>query len=109
MRKKGKADKGGATGSLPLKGPGVERPSIPELDEALEDYKVKRDARCAATKEEVPAKDLVLSLFHKHAEALQDGKGTLRYPFQDGDEIKDVYIEAAKEKVKFGKHDKTEE
>lgn len=97
---------GNKTAALDLPpGPGVSAVTIPELDEALADYKQKRDARCAASKEEVPAKELVLLLMHKHAEALQDGKGVLRYKFQDEDEIKDVYIESAKEKIKFGKKD----
>lgn len=99
------AGDGPKTGALPLKGAGVEAVTIKELDDALADYKIKRDARCDASKEEVPAKDLVLSLFHKHAAQLQDGKGTLRYKFQDEDVIVDVYIEAAKEKIKFGKKD----
>lgn len=101
-----KTDKTGGTAALDLPpGPGVSAVTIPELDEALADYKTKRDARCAATKEEVPAKELVLQLFHKHAEQLADAKGVLRYKFQDEDEIKDVFIESAKEKVKFGKKD----
>lgn len=90
---------------LGLTGAGVGAVTIEELDEALADYKIKRDARCAASKEEVPAKELVLSLFHKHAEQLADPKGVLRYKFQDDDEIKEVFIEPAKEKIKFGKKD----
>lgn len=100
---------GGKTGNLPLAGPGVSPVTIPELDEALADYKTKRDARCAASKEEGPAKELVLSLFHKNAEKLQDGKGVLRYKFQDEDVVVDVFIVAAKEKIKFGKADKNAE
>lgn len=100
------AENGGKTGDLGLSGKGVESTKIAELDDALADYKKKRDARVEATKLEVPAKELVLTLMHKHAESLHDDKGILRYKFQDGDEIKDVYIEAAKEKIKFGKFDK---
>lgn len=109
-RKKEGAENGGganlATAPLDLPpGPGVSPVKIKELDDALADYKEKRDARCDASKLEVPAKELVLTLMHKYAEQLHDDKGTLRYKFQDGDELKDVYIEAAKEKIKFGKTD----
>ncbi len=101
-----KTDKTGGTAPLDLPpGPGVSPVTTPELDEALADYKAKRDTRCAATKEEVPAKELVLSLFHKHAGELADPKGVLRYKFQDEDVIKEVFIEPAKEKIKFGKSD----
>jgi hypothetical protein len=106
-KKDAEAGAAGKTGALPLPpGPGVTAVTIKELDEALADYKTKRDARCAASKEEGPAKEKVLTLFHANAEKLQDGKGTLRYKFQDEDVIVDVYIVAAKEKIKFGKSDK---
>lgn len=96
---------GGGTGDLGLKGEGVERVEIPGMDEALLDYRTKRDTRIAATKEEVKAKDAVLTLFHANAEKLADPKGTLRYLLQDDDALVKVHIEAAKEKVKFGKLD----
>lgn len=101
-----KTDKTGGTAALDLPpGPGVSPVTIPELDEALKDYREKRDTRCEATKLEVPAKDLVLSIMHKHAEELKDEKGILRYRFQDDDQVVPIYIENAKEKIKFGKND----
>lgn len=103
------ADNGGGANELGLTGPGVERKIIPGLDEALKDYRTKRDTRMAATKEEVKAKDAVLTLFHANAEALADAKGVLRYKLEDDSEEIEVFIEPAKEKIKFGKQDKPDE
>ena len=84
--KEGADNGGGATAELGLKGAGAEAVTIEELDEALADYKPKRDARIAASKLEIEAKDKVIALFHKHAEQLQDGKGVLRYKYHDEDD-----------------------
>lgn len=100
---------GGKTAELGLTGEGVERKAIPGLDDALRDYRTKRDTRMAATKEEVKAKDAVLTLFHANAEALADAKGVLRYKLDDEEGEIEVFIEPAKEKIKFGKSDKPDE
>ena len=50
---------------LGLKGDGVERPSIPALDEAVRDYVKFRDARIAKGVEEKKNKKLVLALMDK--------------------------------------------
>jgi hypothetical protein len=100
------AGNGGGAQDLGLTGAGVERKVIPGLDDALRDYRTKRDTRMAATKEEVKAKDAVLTLFHANAEALADAKGVLRYKVEYEAEEIEVFIEPAKEKIKFGKQDK---
>lgn len=95
----------GGTGDLGLKGAGVERVVIPGLDEALKDYKTKRDVRMAASREEVKAKDACLVLIKANAEKLVDAKGIPHYKVEIEGQETDVYLQAKKETIKFGKGD----
>ncbi len=45
---------------------GIEAPSIPELDEAAEEYVEHRDKRIAVLTQEIAAKGVLLGLMKKH-------------------------------------------
>ncbi len=55
--------------------PGMELPSIPEIDEAADDYREKRDARMRMGKEENEAADRLLKLMTEHSLSVYEYEG----------------------------------
>ena len=80
-----------------MTGPGVEKPSIEEIDKAAAAYVLIRDKRIALTIKEVEARDKVVSLLHAHEEELgRAANGAIRYEY---DEIL-VELTPTKEKLR---------
>lgn len=77
-----------------MNGPGIEKPSIPEIDDIAKEYEGKRDERMTLLKQEVDAKKRLSDAMHKH--------GQTRYTYDDDDGVaKVVLCEPGKEKLKI--------
>lgn len=64
--------------------PGVESQSIPEIEEAAENYRSVRDKRMALTEKEVAAKVNLIQVVQAHAKELTpNGDGKLCYRYDD--------------------------
>lgn len=64
--------------------PGMERPKIPEIEEAAEKYVKVRDRRMKLTEEEIVAKANLLTAVEAHAKELPyDGENNRLYRFDD--------------------------
>jgi len=82
---------------LEIKGPGVEKMNITEIDEAAAFYVTLRDQRVKVLAQEVEAKEKVVSLLHAHEEKLgRAPDGAIRYEY-DG---KVVELIQTKEKLR---------
>jgi len=91
---------------LEIKGPGVEKPNIEEIDKAAEEYLLQRDKRLAFLSLEIQAKEKVVTLLHLHEEKLgRAPDGTIRYEY-DG---KVVELAPTKEKLRVKDVDDGEE
>lgn len=65
-----------------MTGPGVEKPSIPEIDSAAKYYMFFRDKRVALSAEEVAAKGKLIWLLHVHEGKLgRAPDGSIRYEY----------------------------
>lgn len=83
-------------GELPVKGEGVEKLEIPEIEKAISKYQRKKEARCTASPGEIAAKQELADLLHAHRDALPvNGEGAPFYRSEDRD-----YIITEKLKVK---------
>jgi len=83
---------------LEIKGPGVEKTSIKEIDKAAEHYLLNRDKRLAFLGLEIEAKRKVVDLLHQHEEKLgRAPNGAIRYEY-DG---KVVELAPSKEKLRI--------
>lgn len=80
-----------------MKGPGVEPPSIPKIEEAAEAYVEIRHKRMALTEKEVTARTILSHVMGEHkGELPKDEDGNLFYPY-DG---KRVLLLCGKERIK---------
>jgi len=80
-----------------MTGPGVEKPSIPEIDKAAAAYVLIRDKRISLTMKEVEAREKVIALLRSHEEELgRAPNGAIRYEY---DEIL-VELTPTKEKLR---------
>ena len=71
-------------GEPPMSGPGVSPIKIKAIDKAAREYIPAKDARVAASRDEVAAKQKLLDLIHKYrAEIGVDKDGVCRYRFAD--------------------------
>jgi hypothetical protein len=65
-------------------GPGVGKVRIPEIDAQARIYCEHRDARMAAGRLEIDAKDKLIELLHAHEKKIgRNGKGKLYYEFDN--------------------------
>lgn len=65
-----------------MEGPGVGKPSIPEIDKAAEAYCAARDKRLMASGKEVEAKQKLAGILKAHAEEIgRAPDGGIRYEF----------------------------
>lgn len=72
---------------LEIKGPGVEKVSIPEIDSLAAAYVKIRDSRCALTAKEVEAKEKLVTCLHANEDKLgRAPDGTIRYEY-DGSRV----------------------
>lgn len=66
--------------------PGVEAPSIPEIEEAADKYVQVRDKRMKLTEQEIAARTTLIQTLHAHQDELEpsgeDGKLWYRYDDQ---------------------------
>ena len=91
---------------LEIKGPGVEKTNIEEIDNAAESYVAFRDQRVRTLAQEIEAKDKVVSLLHAHEKKLgRAPDGSIRYEY-DG---KVVELAPTKEKLRVKDIDGGEE
>lgn len=80
-----------------MKGPGVEQPEIPEIEDAAEKYVEVRDRRMKLTEQECTVRGALSEVMHAHKGTLpQDQDGNSFYPF-DG---KRVILLNGKERIK---------
>lgn len=80
-----------------MKGPGVEVPEIPELEEASERYVEVRDKRMMLTEKEVQARTVLSEVLTQHRGGLpKDEDGNPFYPYEG----KRVILLAGRERVK---------
>lgn len=67
-----------------MTGPGVAKPSIPEINKAVEVYTGWRDKRIALSAKECEAKDKLTNLLHAHEGELgRAADGTIRYEYDE--------------------------
>jgi hypothetical protein len=67
-----------------IKGPGVSRVSIAEVDELAEKYIRERDKRCAMTPKEIAAKSELVDALHRHAKEIgKNSDGEIRYMYDN--------------------------
>lgn len=71
-----------------MEGPGVAPLKIAELDKAINKYQRKKEARCAASPDEIAAKNEVRALLHQHRANLPiNGDGVPFYRCDDRDYV----------------------
>src|SRR5262245_45587623 len=68
---------------LNIKGKGVERTTIKQLDDLAEAYVRERDKRLKQTPKEVAAKSSLISAMHAHAKQITQPDGTLVYRYDE--------------------------
>ena len=67
-----------------IKGPGVERVAIAEVDQLVAKYVDARDARLAMLKLEIDAKTELIDALHKNVDKIgKDKEGTITYRHDD--------------------------
>jgi hypothetical protein len=82
---------------LEIKGPGVERVVIKEVESAALEYMGLRDERMETLEEEVEAKKRLLEVMHANAERIgKDRDGSMTYRF--GDQM--IILKPGKEEIK---------
>lgn len=72
----------GQPGELPISGEGVSPLTLPDVNKAINRYERKKEARCAASPDEIAAKRELTALLHQHRDALPvngDGQRFYRY------------------------------
>lgn len=75
--------------------PGTERPSIPEVEEAAEDYRAIRDSRMQMAEKEAQAKATLIERMKAHS--------VKAYRYADSDGVERKAVIAEKESVKVAK------
>lgn len=89
--------KTGEQSELEIKGKGVERVVIGEVEKAAKSYVSFRDERMAVLEDEVKAKKALLETMHTNAERIgKDKDGSMIYRF--GDKV--IILKPGKEEVK---------
>lgn len=83
--------------------PGTERPSIPEVEEAAEDYRALRDERMALAEKEAEAKRTLITKMKAHNQT------AYRYEDNDGVERKVILDEKTNAKVAKVKRENPDE
>jgi hypothetical protein len=80
-----KSKSNGAATELPhMKGKGVERIAIRQIDVCIDDYVEARDTRMAHTTREVAAKRALIDALNEHADKLsKDKTGAITYHYGD--------------------------
>lgn len=69
-----------------IEGPGVSPLEIPEIEKAINKYQRKKEARCAASPDEIAAKNELRALLHAHRDELPvNGEGTPFYRYDERD------------------------
>lgn len=93
-----KKKKPATTEELPgVEGPGVAPLSIPEIDAAVRKYERKKEARCAASPDEIAAKSDLKKLLHEHRDQLpKNDEGQFFYRHDGVDYILDESLKRRK-------------
>lgn len=68
---------------LPLKGKGVERVRIAEIDSLADAYVTERDKRLKLTPREVAAKTKLIDALRRHSNRLEQPDGSLLYSYDE--------------------------
>lgn len=80
-----------------IEGEGVAPIEIPEIDKAIAKYQRKKEARCAASPDEIVAKKEVRELLHAHRDELPvNGDGVPFYRCDDRDYLLEEKLKVRK-------------